>query len=59
MDTLDYLRRKVGGDHLLLGTDYPYVLGDWMGVDKVEALNCSEAEKQAILDGNARRVLRL
>jgi aminocarboxymuconate-semialdehyde decarboxylase len=59
VDTLDYLKRKVGGDRLLLGTDYPYVLGDWMGVDKVEALDCSEAEKEAILEGNARRLLKL
>jgi predicted TIM-barrel fold metal-dependent hydrolase len=35
------------------------VLGDWMGVDKVEALPCSETEKQAILEGNARHVLKI
>jgi aminocarboxymuconate-semialdehyde decarboxylase len=57
--TLDFLRRKVGADHVLLGTDYPYMLGDWMCVDKVEALPCPEAEKEAILWGNARRVLKL
>ncbi len=59
VDTLDYLKRKAGSDHLLVGTDYPYVLGDWMAVDKVEALDCSEAEKEAILEGNARRLLKL
>jgi aminocarboxymuconate-semialdehyde decarboxylase len=59
VDTLDYLKRKVGGDHLMVGTDYPYVLGDWMGVNKVEALDCSQAEKEAILEGNARRLLKL
>ncbi|MBI4528802.1 MAG: amidohydrolase [Deltaproteobacteria bacterium] len=59
VDTLDYLRRIAGADHLLLGTDYPYTLGDWMGVEKVEALDCPQAEKDAILEGNARRLLRL
>jgi aminocarboxymuconate-semialdehyde decarboxylase len=59
VDTLDLLRRKVGNEHLLLGTDFPYVLGDWMCVDKVEALPCSEAEKQAILHDNARKLLKL
>lgn len=59
MDTLDYLKKKVGSDHLLVGTDYPYVLGDWMAVDKVAALDCPEAEKEAILEGNARRLLKL
>jgi aminocarboxymuconate-semialdehyde decarboxylase len=59
VDNLDFLRRKVGAERLLLGTDFPYVLGDWMCVDKVEALPCSETEKRAILEGNARKLLRI
>ena len=59
VETLDFLRRKVGSEHLLLGTDFPYVLGDWKGVDKVEAVPCSETEKQAILEDNARKLLKL
>lgn len=39
--------------------DYPYTLGDWMAVEKVEALDCPAAEKQEIFQGNARRLLRL
>ena len=59
LETLDFLRRKVGAARLLLGTDYPYILGDWQCVDKVEALACSETEKQAILQDTARRLLKL
>lgn len=59
VDTLEYLRRKVGADRLMLGTDYPYTLGDWFGVDKVQALNCPEADKDVILEANARRLLKL
>ena len=59
VETLDFLRRKVGADHLLLGTDFPYILGDWQCVDKVEALPCAEAEKEMILAGNARKLLKL
>jgi len=59
VETLDFLRRKVGAEHLLVGTDFPYVLGDWQCVDKVEALPCSDAEKQAILRGNAKELLKL
>jgi len=59
VDTLEYLKAKVGSDKLVLGTDYPYSLGDWMGVEKVQALKCCEAEKDAILAGNARRLLKL
>jgi aminocarboxymuconate-semialdehyde decarboxylase len=59
VDTLDYLKCKVGTDRLLLGTDYPYLLGDWTGVEKVESLDCSDAEKTAILEGNARTLLNI
>jgi aminocarboxymuconate-semialdehyde decarboxylase len=57
-ETLDYLRRVAGPDRLLLGTDYPFDLGDWRGVEKVEALDCPESEKDLILHGNARRLLK-
>lgn len=59
VDTLDFLRHRVGAEHLMVGSDFPYILGDWHCVDKVEALPCSDAEKQAILEGNAKRLLRI
>ena len=59
VDTLEYLKAKVGADKLMLGTDYPYTLGDWMAVEKVQALKCSDADKEAILVGNAKRLLKL
>jgi len=59
VETLEFLRRKVGAERLLLGTDFPYVLGDWQCTDKVDALACSAAEKQAILRGNARKLLKI
>ncbi len=59
VDTLEYLKAKVGYERLMLGTDYPYTLGDWLGVEKVQALSCSDAEKDAILEGTARRLLKL
>ena len=43
----------------MIGTDYPYNLGDFTAVEKVEALECSEVEKLEILEGNARRLLKL
>jgi aminocarboxymuconate-semialdehyde decarboxylase len=59
VETLEFLRRKVGADHLMLGTDFPYALGDWQGVEKIAALDCAQTEKQAMLEGNARRLLKL
>ena len=59
VDTLDYLKRLVSSGRLMIGTDYPFTLGDWKAVEKVEALDCSDAEKNAILYENARRLLKL
>lgn len=59
VETLDFLRRKVGAEHLMIGTDFPYVLGDWECVNIVQALRCPKSEKQAILESNARNLLRL
>jgi aminocarboxymuconate-semialdehyde decarboxylase len=59
VDTLDYLRRLVSAGRLMIGTDYPFTLGDWKAVEKVEALDCPEAEKNAILYENARQLLKL
>jgi aminocarboxymuconate-semialdehyde decarboxylase len=59
VETLNFLRRKVGAERLMLGTDFPYILGDWQGVVKIEALPCSESEKQQIFEGNARKLLKL
>jgi aminocarboxymuconate-semialdehyde decarboxylase len=59
VETLDFLRRKVGAEHLMLGTDFPYILGDWQCVNKVDALPCVETEKQMILEGNATKLLKI
>jgi len=59
VETVDYLRRVVGTDHVMVGTDYPYELGDWKAAEKAEALDCSQAEKEAILFGNAKRLLKI
>ena len=38
VDTIDYLRKLAGADHIMVGTDYPFTLGDWKAVEKIEAL---------------------
>lgn len=59
VETVDYLKRIAGADRIMVGTDYPYTLGDWKAVDKIEALECPDSEKQAMLEGNAKRLLKL
>ncbi len=58
-ETVEYLMRMVGTDHVMVGTDYPYELGDWKAAEKIELLNCTEAEREAMLYGNARKLLKI
>jgi aminocarboxymuconate-semialdehyde decarboxylase len=59
VDALAYLTQVAGADHIMVGTDYPFLLGDWKAVDKIEALDCPVAEKQLMLEGNAKRLLKI
>jgi len=43
----------------MVGTDYPYSLGDWEAAKKVEELDISEADKLLMLEGNAKRLVRI
>jgi len=59
LDSLNYLRNLAGADHIMVGTDYPFLLGDWKAVEKIEALDCPDSEKELMLEGNAKRLLKL
>jgi len=59
-DQLEYLIKKYGADHILLGTDYPYDMGedDPVGlVNRVEGL--TEHDCSAICGGNAAKLLNI
>jgi len=59
-DQLDFLIRKYGSDHVLLGTDYPYDMGDYDPVgliNRVESL--SESSRAEICGGNAAKLLKI
>ena len=47
----------VGPDHVLLGSDYPFDMGDARHVDTVRALGLEPHVEAAILAGNAERLL--
>ncbi|MEQ8696055.1 MAG: amidohydrolase family protein, partial [Bauldia litoralis] len=57
--TLDYLVAKVGADKVMLGSDWPFPIGDFAPRKVVEAANLSDADRSAILGGNARRIFNL
>ena len=49
----------VGADQIMVGTDDPFDLGDWMAAEKIQTMECTNAEREAILHGNAGKLLRL
>lgn len=55
---LHMLRDVVGSDHMLMGSDYPHLLGSIeKAVSSIESLAIPQAEKQRILGGNALSIL--
>jgi aminocarboxymuconate-semialdehyde decarboxylase len=47
----------VGPDHVLLGSDYPFDMGDPRHVDNVRSLGLAPDVEAAVLTGNAERIL--
>ncbi len=59
-DVIDYLVKVVGTDRILMGSDYCFPLGLTRPVEAVTGNTAlSEAAKHAIVETNARRLLRL
>ncbi len=50
----------VGADHMVMGSDYPHVIGDISkSVSSIEALPISPEEKRKILGENGKKILKL
>lgn len=58
-ETLDFLVAKVGADKVMLGSDWPFPIGDFAPRKVVEAANLGDADRDAILGGNAARIFGL
>lgn len=56
-DQLRYLVSKYGAEHVLLGTDYPYDMGDSKPISLIQRSGISGAEADLIMGGNAERLL--
>jgi aminocarboxymuconate-semialdehyde decarboxylase len=59
VETVEYLKRMVGAEHVMVGTDYPFDLGDWQAAEKIQRMNCTETEREAMMHANARKLLRI
>lgn len=59
-DVLEYLVRVIGADRVLMGSDYCFPIAYEQPVEVVSAHpGLTEQDKQRILDGNARRLLKI
>ena len=55
-DVLRFLTAKVGVERIMLGSDYPFPIGDQDPRKVIETAGYSQAEVEAMLTGNARRI---
>jgi aminocarboxymuconate-semialdehyde decarboxylase len=59
-ETLASLVKKVGSEHVLLGTDYPFDMGETDPVGHIGgARSLSRADKEKLWGGNAARLLKI
>lgn len=57
-DVARFLVDQVGATHVVMGTDYPFEMGDASPVNTVRSIpGLSEEERRLILEGNLRRLL--
>jgi aminocarboxymuconate-semialdehyde decarboxylase len=56
---LEYLVENFGADHVLLGSDYPFEMGDPEPRETVNNLRIDDGVKQKIAGGNAAELLRI
>ena len=56
--TLNMVREMVGADHMVMGSDYPHLLGSIdRAVSSIESLDTPDAEKRWIFEGTALSIL--
>lgn len=54
---LEFLVNNFGADHVVIGTDYPYDMGDYKPIEHVNALKIDVCERRQIYAGNIRQLL--
>ena len=58
-DALEYLVGFVGAEHVMLGTDFPFAMGEANPVQAIEDAALSPPQKQAIIGDNAAALFRV
>jgi aminocarboxymuconate-semialdehyde decarboxylase len=57
--SLDFLIKRMGDDHVVLGTDHPFDMAYWTPVDQVRRLGLGPEREAKILGKNLLRLLKL
>ena len=58
-DALRYLADKAGASRIMLGSDWPFPIGDMEPCKVVHAAGFGDSERSAVLGGNASGVFRI
>jgi aminocarboxymuconate-semialdehyde decarboxylase len=58
-DVLEFLCQRVGADRVMLGSDWPFPIGDFTPAKVVKNANLSASDRDAILGGTAAELLGL
>ena len=58
-DILQFLSKKVGVEKIMLGSDYPFPIGDQEPRSVIDKAGFSESDQELMLNGNARKLFRL
>jgi aminocarboxymuconate-semialdehyde decarboxylase len=58
-DVLEFLCQRVGAERIMLGSDWPFPIGDFKPADVVRKANISAGDRDAILGGTAAQLLGL
>jgi len=53
---LEFLVAEVGADHVLLGSDCPFGIGDPNPIEIVNNIRLTQTDRDKILGGNAERL---
>jgi aminocarboxymuconate-semialdehyde decarboxylase len=56
---LKRLVERFGADHVVLGTDYPYDMGDYDPLGTIQAAKLSKADSALVAGGNAMKLLKI
>ena len=58
-DILQFLSKKVGVEKIMLGSDYPFPIGDQQPRSVIDKAGFSKSDQELMLTGNARKLFRL